>query len=110
MKKTIFLRADPNGDWMNTGVSYIDAKTFKVPVGMELDARAGLIRWLPDTPPSKRNFDFYKVTFEYKTNEEANPEVENPYKGKSVDEIPDKDFRELIANRLGLLDENQKMK
>ncbi len=71
--KTIRFRTSLEGKWASLGVSYIDEKTISVPAGMELDARGGVMRWHPDTPTDKRDFERREITFEYQTLEEANP-------------------------------------
>ena len=67
MNKTIQFRAHPDGDWMSMGVSFVDASSFTVPDGMELDARGGKMRWTA----AERDFDKREINFDYFAPEEV---------------------------------------
>ena len=104
MNKTIQFRAHPDGDWMSMGVSYITEGSFVVPDGMELDARSGSMRWHPDTPVEKRDFEKREITFEYS----VPIEPVRKYKGQKPKDLTPDERNEILFGHL--LDDNGNIK
>ena len=100
--KTLQFRAHPGGDWMSLGVSFVDAASIVVPDGMELDARGGKMRWRPDTPIGKRDFDRREISFRYDVPEPTVEEMrrtEYTEAGATLDAVVVAMWEKVVENR-----------